>query len=370
MKNVMEFERGIADGGAETLVKDYCILADHDRYNLIVVCLFANKQSANYELLRSNSVEMHVMYNSWNIAVKAFNYLFGTIYVSYKLRHIIKENAISVIHSHVGVLKYLSPIRKRLREGKVRLLYTCHNLPEKYFGKEQKREEIACKKLLRDNNLQLIALHEQMALELNEWFGINNTVVLNNGIDFNKYEQITEPKSQIRSEIGIPEKSFVIGNIGKFSRQKNHSFIIDIFREIQRKDQNTFLLLIGAGELEEKIRDQIVQYGLNDKVLILSHRKDIPRLLHAMDCFLFPSLFEGLGIVAVEAQKAGLKTVLADTVPNAAYLSPNIIVKSLSDPVESWANAVLYETPNYKNYGDMDKWNMRNIIKKIEDMYD
>ena len=369
MINVLEFERGVADGGAETLVKDYCLLIDKKKFNVLVACLFANEKSANYKLMAGNKVKIFSIYRKWNMATRLFNRIFGEVYVSYRLKRYINQNSINVVHGHVGVLKYLKPISNFLHENKVKLLYTCHNLPEQYFGKKQGRERTACVKLIKNNNLQLIALHADMAAELNQLFGINNTIVVNNGIDFSKYETDFKSKEEIRQELGIPKDAFVIGNIAKFAPQKNHRFIIEVLNELLKKNNNGFLILVGAGPLKEDVIKQIKGYGIENRVLLLSHRNDVPVLLHAMDCFFFPSLFEGLGIVVVEAQKAGVKAVVADTIPKAAYLSSNLIVKSLQEPLDAWVNAILYESANFEQHKDINEWDMRNVIKKLENIY-
>ena len=121
--------------------------------------------------------------------------------------------------------------------------------------------------------------------------------------------------------------------------------------------------------VKEDVIKQIKGYGIENRVLLLSHRNDVPVLLHAMDCFFFPSLFEGLGIVVVEAQKAGVKAVVADTIPKAAYLSSNLIVKSLQEPLDAWVNAILYESANFEQHKDINEWDMRNVIKKLENIY-
>lgn len=110
------------------------------------------------------------------------------------------------------------------------------------------------------------------------------------------------------------------GHAGRFCEQKNHKFLIDVFKKIADLENNAVLLLIGAGETFEKVKEQVCEYGLEERVIFLGVRKDIASLYQAMDCFVFPSLFEGLGIVAIEAQCSGLPVVGSDVIPRASLV--------------------------------------------------
>lgn len=364
---VIEFIRGINDGGAETLVKDYSVLMDKSRISPIIVALYV-KPSANLSIIKENKIKLIVLYKKWNFFIKLFNYILGRWYVCFRLKRIIKKEEPIAIHAHMTVLRYLSKIRSTLKG--VRLFYTCHSLPEKYFGGVHKNEYYAAKELINDNNLHLIGLHREMADQLNRMFNITNSIYINNGINFEKYINTEMSKTLIRETIGIPKDAFVIGHIGRFHSSKNHSFLIQVFREVRKKDPNAFLLLIGNGEGKEKIETQIRTLKLSDHVKILSNRSDVPELLNSMDVFLFPSKFEGFGIVMIEAQLAGLKCVASLNVPEATYVSNRVIALSLEESMDKWVQAITtdeisYEKPQY----DINDYNMNNIIRRVEDMY-
>lgn len=204
-------------------------------------------------------------------------------------------------------------------------------------------------------------------------FGENtNFHVLNNAIDTTKFIFNDNIRDGKREELGIKSK-FVIGHIGRFHIQKNHTFLIDVFKELHDKNEDAVLLLVGDGELRSSIEKKIKVLKLVDNVILTGVRSDIPELLQAMDVFVFPSLFEGLGIVVVEAQAAGLPCIIADTIPQEAHVTDLIENLSLNDSSAIWTNKIL-EQINHKRkdtYQEIVKcrYDIKEIVKWLEDFY-
>lgn len=147
-------------------------------------------------------------------------------------------------------------------------------------------------------------------------------------------------RDKTRKELGVSDK-YVIAHVGRFIHQKNHDFIIDIFSEIHRKKSDAVLLLVGSGELMSHIKNRVQSLGLADAVIFTGNISNIANIYQAMDVFLLPSFYEGLGMVAVEAQIAGLPVLCADTVPEEAKICENMQYYSLNDSAEKWADAAL-----------------------------
>ena len=194
-------------------------------------------------------------------------------------------------------------------------------------------------------------------------FGINKVkkkeiYYLPNAIEVNKFTYNYEYRKTIRKELKISNR-FVIGHIGRFDDQKNHKLIIKIFKEIYSLNPNAILLLIGSGPLKTYIQKKIHQLKLDEVVFFLGTRSDVPDLLQAMDVFLFPSKYEGLGIVVIEAQAAGLPTIVSEHIPEEAYVTDLIESVSLKAPVKVWAEKCL----EYSN-GNKRKDTSEIIIKK------
>ncbi len=150
-------------------------------------------------------------------------------------------------------------------------------------------------------------------------------------------------RNGVRTEFGIPEDAFVVGHVGRFTEQKNHEFLLQIAVAVAEREPNTRLLLVGEGELRPAIEEQVARAGLTEQVIFAGSRPDVPRLLRGvMDVFCFPSRYEGLGLVLVEAQAAGLRCVLSDVVPCEADIVPPLVQRlSLTGPASVWAEALL-----------------------------
>jgi len=203
--------------------------------------------------------------------------------------------------------------------------------------------------------------------------------VLNNAIPANKYRYSNEIREQLRKKLNVEEKT-VLGHVGRFSHQKNHQMLINIFQTLHKENPDTVLLLVGDGELRKSIENRVVDLGLSDSVIFTGVRSDIPELMQAMDVFVFPSLYEGLGLVAIEAQAAGLRCVVSDSIPKEAFVTDLIKSLPLEEPVDIWAKSILQYSKGYvrkntyeviKNNGydilDIAKWLESFYLKKVEE---
>lgn len=163
---------------------------------------------------------------------------------------------------------------------------------------------------------------------------------LNNAIDLDVYKYSDVERQKIRRELSIEGKT-VIGHIGRFSKQKNHNFLIDIFADIRKKDENAHLLLLGKGELLDEVKQKVETLGLSDCVTFAGVRGDVPSVLSAMDVFLLPSFYEGMPNTVIEAQATGLPCVIADTITREANVSGLVSYLSLDTSSDMWAKNVL-----------------------------
>ena len=390
---VIEFIQSMGDGGAETLVKDYALLMDKERFDVTVVVLHDIRDSANYRFLMENGIPVIALSSQEDPLKKLWRKLFpvsemdmpteedptkgvqevrGTfgklkslarnLYFGSKFLAIVKKTGATVVHAHLEVLEILQAVSGQLKG--IRLLHTCHNPPAAiYTGAEQPAAEY----LIRKNEMQIVALHEKMAEELNDRFGVDNTAVIRNGIMLERFTSPGVTKGEKRKEIGIPQNAFVVGHVGRFFEQKNHPFLVEVFREIMHRQDNAFLLMVGAGSTEET-ENKLKEYGLSDRYLILSHRQDIPELLAAMDVFVFPSIFEGFGIALLEAQAAGLRCVASDHCPEEVFRRENCIAMLLEDP-RAWAEAALNSDLKREPIRSLSDYDMNREIRRLEKLY-
>lgn len=163
--------------------------------------------------------------------------------------------------------------------------------------------------------------------------------VLNNAIDLSAFRRTEEQRAHAKEELHVAGKP-VFGHVGRFTAAKNHPFLIEVFQAIAERLPDAQLLLVGRGETEDAIRSLVKEKGLEASVHFLGVRDDIPQMMAAMDVFLFPSIQEGLGIVAIEAQASGLPSLVSAALPDEAVILPS--AKKLPiDDASLWANEAI-----------------------------
>ncbi|MGG0845342.1 glycosyltransferase family 1 protein [Peribacillus simplex] len=159
-----------------------------------------------------------------------------------------------------------------------------------------------------------------------QWlFNKKKTDILKNGIDYEKFSFSLDIRKQIRRELNIDNNTFVLGHVGRFSRPKNHIFLIDIFADYVKQKENSILILVGDGPLCRGILEKVKDLNLERKVKFIGIRGDIDRILQAFDVFVFPSLYEGLPVSLIEAQAAGLPCLISDQISKEVDLGINLI---------------------------------------------
>lgn len=163
--------------------------------------------------------------------------------------------------------------------------------------------------------------------------------ILHNALDLRAYCFNEDAGLSIRQEFNIEAGAIVVGHIGRFTEQKNHGFLIDVFKQFHQKVPDSVLMLVGTGELEEKIRVKTQLMGLSDCVYFTGVRSDVPALLSAMNVFVFPSLYEGMPNTLIEAQATGLPCVAADTITREANITGLVDYLPLGN-VQRWTEKV------------------------------
>lgn len=168
----------------------------------------------------------------------------------------------------------------------------------------------------------------------------NKAFLLNNGLDTKQFTYSKDNRFEIRRKLGI-ENKIVVGHIGRFDIQKNHEFLIDLFNELHKVNSDNVLVLVGKGNLENKIKNKVKKLGLENDVLFLGVRKDIPKLLCVFDLFLFPSFYEGMPNTVIEAQTTGLPCLISDSITEEARITDIVNFASLNDSARKWSNECL-----------------------------
>ena len=194
--------------------------------------------------------------------------------------------------------------------------------------------------------------------------------ILHNAVDLEQYSYGESNRTKFRDELGISEKTMLIGHVGRFSMQKNHEFLIDIYQKICQYVPDSRLILVGNGELQEEVRKKVNGLNLSEKVIFLGVRADISSILSGMDVFAFPSFYEGMPNTVIEAQATGLPCVIADTITKEANITGLVKYISLQESVNEWAKAVIDSvSPHRKDTKEMfiqNGYDINTVTKQFE----
>lgn len=208
-----------------------------------------------------------------------------------------------------------------------------------------------------------------------EWlFGKERYTVLRNAINLDRYLFSENFRQECRAELEISENTVLIGHIGLFNEQKNHDFLIDLFYDLQQQE-NAELILFGQGELISDIANKCKRLGIEEKVHFMGVRSEIEKWLSAMDIFIFPSKWEGLGMVAIEAQVSGLSVLASDAVPQEVRLTDRIQFLSLEEDRSVWLEELIKMLKNQKErkmessiFNNYDIQKEKNKLIKLYDI--
>ena len=206
-----------------------------------------------------------------------------------------------------------------------------------------------------------------------EWMFPKDYSIIKNAVDSDNFFYSTEARNRIREKYGIEDKKVFI-HVGRFEKQKNHDFIIDIFNEIVQKDSNSVLLLLGEGSLLDDIRKKVSNLNLNECVKFLGVKSNINDFLSAADMMLFPSFWEGLPVSLVEAQYSKLKILCSDCISTEIMVTPLIHSLSLNCSAGEWAEKALEYIADEINLDTNDMldragYNIRIETEKLQDFY-
>jgi len=377
MIKVFEFIPLMANGGAETLVKDYCKQLDKDEFDVTVVVMGEFNNYANEITLQE--MGQRVVYlgeckygrnAQLNPLKKGIRFI--SRYLSF--RRLVKQERPDLIHIHLHVGNYFRFIPKKILKS-TKLVYTVHNVFDNYFSKSIKNirkyhEYRELYRLIHKYDTKLITLHDEMNANMRREFDTENVHTVWNGIELDRFVYSENERKMLREEANIPQSAYVIGNVGRFHEQKNHDFIVDIFAKVAKENRDAYLLLVGKGQnTKQKTVDKLQELGLYDRTVILQDRKDVPAIMSAMDVFLFPSRWEGFGNVLIEAQSIGLHCVVSDCVPKEVIVSNRVTVLSLDEGVDKWVEMLSDDAVVTTADHSIKEHDIECSIGKVADIY-
>lgn len=326
MTNILFITQYLRPNGTEKFMMNVFHNIDKTRFNIDFL-LFTEEETIYTQEVRDNGGKIHILPNRKETPKKYYQELNLFFY-----KH---KDEYQAVHFCGGSLTSIAPLYFAWK----------YKIPVRIAHSHSSYAHGLHNKILHCINrlgIYKIATHHLACSDLAaKWFfGKGPSKVVNNGIDVESFRYNENVRNEMRKTQGINQDAFVIGHVGRFSSEKNHTFLIDVFQEIHKTNNKAILILVGIGELLEEIKNKVNRLGLSQNVLFLGLRQDVNRLMQAMDCFVMPSTFEGLPFVLVEAQCAGLPCYVSDNVSKKSALLPSTKFFSLTTPAKLWAQEI------------------------------
>lgn len=351
-------------GGVEAVVMNYYRHIDHSKIQFDFIC-DDDSTDIPYEEIEKLGGKI--------ILIPPYQKVFS---YHKNLKKVLKEGNYKIVHSHINALSVFSLFAAKCANVPVRIAHSHSTTNKKEWKKNLLKQILRPFSKVFATDYMCCTEHAGRWLFGDKAFDKGKVYILNNAIDIEKFKYNEKIRNKVRKKLNIDNDTLVIGHIGRFVKQKNHEFLIDVFKEVYQSNNNTILLLIGQGPLIDEIKEKVENFGIKDNVKFLGQRNDVNDLYQAMDIFLFPSLYEGLGMVAIEAQTSGLPCVCSTEVPEIAKITKKFKLIKLSEPAKKWSDEILKLSKkiNRQDENEYEKiyQSNYNIIKeahKLKDKY-
>ncbi|WP_419893010.1 glycosyltransferase [Oceanobacillus kimchii] len=286
-----------------------------------------------------------------------------------ELKNLLLKEKFDIIHCHMNSLSYSTPILMGLKTNSKVIVHSRNASTPKSLKTRFLHNYNSI--ILPKNKVKMLSVSDYAG----DWmFGSKaNYTVINNGVDTTKFMFNMDNRKKIRKELNL-ENQFCIIHVGAFRTQKNHIFLLEIFKYLKKYKSNSKLLLVGDGKLRVDIEREIENMGIKENVVILGNRSDISDLLAGGDAFLFPSHYEGFPNAVLEAQTSGLPCLISDTITKEVLINDNCYEFSLKSSAKEWAEKLLSIKKNDDRYDGAERildkgFSVNSEINKIEDIY-
>lgn len=350
-------------GGTETIAFNYYKNLNHQKIKMDFLFYGDSIDRFDIELKKNGDKVINVVEYSKN--------MFKSIK---QIKETVRNGKYDIVHAQLNALNFFPLLGAYLGGAKIRIASNHSTANLRYEFKKS-----CIKYLLRHTSGILATDYAACSKYAGEWaFGKKKSKkgqikIIPNAINLDNFQFSQELREKVRDKENWND-NFVIGHVGRFVKQKNHMFIIDVFRKIHEKNDKAILILIGDGDLIEEVRKRVHEYKLDDYVKFFGIRFDVSDLMQGMDLFLFPSLYEGLGNVITEAQGVSLHAIASDVVPNEVKMTEYVEFLPLNNDAKMWADYALKYQDGYQKrntYNDLVKagYEIKSAAKRLEEYY-
>lgn len=350
---------GLCAGGVESVVYNYCSHMNQSKYEWHLLY--------QHEPSQKNVDEFEKLGFKLRRIPKKAKHPIKNYKATYKY---LKDNEIEIVHCHMTLMNFIPLMAAKKLGIKVRICHS-HNSDARNKNIFKKVFEMICKKLSISYATELVACGEDAGKYM---YGNRKFLILNNALDLKKFQYNIAMREKIRKQYHIDEEKIIIGHIGRFTEQKNHEFLLDVFEKVAKLNNKYILMLIGDGERRDFIEKKINELNIKDKVILTGIVNNTNEFYSAFDMFVLPSIWEGLPVVGIEAQIAGLPCLFANKIDE------NVIIdkeksRLLELQQERWISEINSLADKIKERDiNMHEFEERNLniereIQKLEELY-
>lgn len=324
----------VKNGGLSKYVIDMYTAIAKIAPNIELHLVLQNHHNDYRDLLAECGIHVHYI---TSIQTSLFQYVT-------EWRQLFKSHQIDVIHFQIDNLVLFYPIRLARKMNVPKIIVQSHNSWNDAVVKNPVKRWLHsyAKRRVGHWATDLYAVSKEAAKWLYDGSVLNRVQVIQNPVAVSQFRYSSQVRLQLRQQLGLSD-NVVYGHVGRFEIQKNHRFLLKVFKAISERQPEARFLLIGTGSLKAMIESSVSDYGLTGKVSLLGRREDVANLMSAMDCIIFPSLYEGFPITLIEGQAAGVPIICADTIASSIAFLPTTKQLSLKQPIDVWANLAIKE---------------------------
>ena len=359
MKKILEVScNGLTNGGVQQVIMSI-VRNLYKEYHFDILVFTKEKEYYDEEFL-SYGGRIFRIPRKQLFKGKELDFYFRGLNIFWRTYKLLKENGpYHAIHCHNYTESAMCVLAAKLAGVKIRIVHSHNDLSNVPYSKSRLLVQKIYKIIL--NHFATVKIGCSRAAT--NYLFDSNSIVINNGIDLSRFK----PTDNTCLE---HDGTFNLLHVGNFSPQKNQLFLIDVMKQLVESGNNYKLTLVGGkSDYSIEVENRIKRYSLSDYVSILPPYTDIPEIMRESDLFLFPSRYEGLGIVLIEAQAVGLHCLVSNAIPPEADLGN--IEYAKEDSVKCWSQAIESSKEKYagKTYVDMSTYDIRNVIEKYRELY-
>lgn len=366
MIRVLHIVNSLTVGGVETTVMNCLRYFQKDKDFQVGALVIGSPQGTVYEKeCKERGIEVvYARYAPWRIDIPILQDIVNWFRCQHHIYKEVRRIKPDIVHTHGTYTLPYTMFLKLCTGVKVHVHKLASN-PYRFS-----KGFVLCARLAFNLfGVYSVCVTKRQARLAQKRYRFKNYFLIRNGVDFNRFRNIYSNRKNVRNSLGIEDSTFVIGCVANFFKVKNHYFLVHLFNEFLKQKPDSLLMFVGDGTEYDTIKQLVFDLGLKEKCLFLGTRTDVIQLYSAMDLFMLTSFSESCSNATIEAQKAGLRCVVASSIPDDVVVTTNVNRIPLDAPKEQWLAAMRNELPHDAPTGTFDDFSIERMGEELKFLY-